>query len=89
MKLVFSEHAWEDYLWWQSAGNEKGLERIHVLFKNTMRQPFKGLGKPEPLKGDLSGWWSRRITDEHRFVYRVSGKGEAQSLEIAQLRYHY
>jgi toxin YoeB len=60
---------------------EKGLERVHEL--------IKGIGKPEPLKGDLTGWWSRRITDEHRFVYRVSGTGGAQSLQIAQLRYHY
>lgn len=89
MKLVFSDNAWEDYLWWQSAGNEKGLARLNELIKTARRMPFSGIGKPEPLKGDLSGWWSRRITDEHRFVYRVSGKGEAQSLEIAQLRYHY
>lgn len=89
MKLVFSDHAWEDYLWWQSAGNEKGLVRVNELIKTARRMPFKGIGKPEPLKGDLSGWWSRRITDEHRFVYRVSGKGNAQSMEIAQLRYHY
>lgn len=89
MKLVFSTEAWEDYLWWQSPGNEKGLERVNDLIKATRRDPFRGIGKPEGLKGDLSGWWSRRITDEHRFVYRVSGAGAAQSLEIAQLRYHY
>jgi len=89
LKLVFSDNAWEDYLWWQSAGNEKGLERVNELIKAARRLPFKGIGKPEPLKGDLSGWWSRRITDEHRFVYRVSGKAETQSLQIAQLRYHY
>ena len=89
MKLIFSDHAWEDYLWWQSPGNEKGLERVNTLIKTARRMPFKGIGKPEPLRGDLSGWWSRRITDEHRFVYRVSGKGDSQSLEIAQLRYHY
>lgn len=89
MKLVFSDPAWEDYLWWQSAGNEKGLDRVNQLIKATSRVPFKGIGKPEPLKGDLSGWWSRRITHEHRFVYRVSGKGDSQGLEIAQLRYHY
>jgi toxin YoeB len=89
LKLVFADAAWEDYLWWQSAGQAKGLARVNDLIKSTQRQPFQGLGKPEPLKGDLSGWWSRRITDEHRFVYRVSGKGDAQALEIAQLRYHY
>lgn len=89
MKLVFSDHAWDDYLWWQSPGREKGLERVNILILSTRRQPFSGIGKPEPLKGDLTGWWSRRITDDHRFVYRLSGKAEAQSLEIAQLRYHY
>ncbi|TAG16156.1 MAG: Txe/YoeB family addiction module toxin [Rhodobacterales bacterium] len=89
MKLVFSDPAWEDYLWWQSPGQEKGLSRVNELIKATSRQPFAGIGKPEPLKGTLSGWWSRRITDEHRFVYRVSGTGASQSLEIAQLRYHY
>jgi toxin YoeB len=89
LKLIFSDPAWEDYLWWQSAGNEKGLERVNELIKATRRVPFKGIGKPEPLKGDLSGWWSRRITDEHRFIFRVRGKGDSQNLEIAQLRYHY
>ena len=89
MKIVFSDNAWEDYLWWQSANNEKGLARVNSLIKETRRSPFKGIAKPEPLKGDLSGWWSRRITDEHRFVYRVTGKDDAQALEIAQLRYHY
>lgn len=66
-----------------------GLARENDLNKAARRVPFKGIGKPEPLKGDLSGWWSRRITDEHRLVYWVSGTGEAQALEIAQLRYHY
>lgn len=89
MKVVFADAAWEDYLWWQSPGKEKGLARVNDLIKATRRDPFNGIGKPEPLKGALSGWWSRRITDEHRFVYRVTGKSEAQSLEIAQLRYHY
>lgn len=89
MKLVFSDLAWEDYLWWLASANPKGMERVNNLIKATRRDPFRGIGKPEPLKGALSGWWSRRITDEHRLVYRVSGTGEAQSLEIAQLRYHY
>jgi toxin YoeB len=89
VKLVFSYQAWEDYLWWQSPGRKKGLDRVDALIKGTKRMPFKGIGKPEPLKGDLAGWWSRRITDEHRFVYCVSGRGDARSLEIAQLRYHY
>jgi toxin YoeB len=89
LKLVFAEQAWDDYLWWQNAGKPKGLDRVNLLLKETSRQPFQGIGKPEPLKGDLAGWWSRRITDEHRLVYRVSGQGSAQALEIAQLRYHY
>lgn len=89
MRLVFSDQSWADYLWWQAPGQDKGLARVNELIKAAMRTPFQGIGKPEPLKGDLAGWWSRRITDEHRFVYRVSGKAEAQSLEIAQLRYHY
>jgi toxin YoeB len=89
VKPVFSDQAWEDYLFWQAPGNENGLERVNALIKGAARTPFKGLGKPEPLKGDLAGWWSRRISGEHRFVYRVRGTGDAQSLEIAQLRYHY
>jgi toxin YoeB len=89
VKLVLSEHAWEDYLWWQSPGQETGLQRVNELIKVTLRMPFTGIGKPEPLKGNLAGWWSRRISGEHRLVYRISGKADAQALEIAQLRYHY
>jgi len=88
MRLLFSEQAWDDYLWWQ-AHDAKTLERINTLIKETSRNPFQGIGKPEPLRGDLSGWWSRRITQEHRLVYRVTGSGAAQALEIAQCRYHY
>ncbi|WP_170378661.1 Txe/YoeB family addiction module toxin [Ruegeria atlantica] len=88
MKLVFSDQAWEDYLHWQVA-DPKIHQRINDMIKQTMRTPFQGVGKPEPLKGDLSGWWSRRITKEDRIVYRVSGKGDAQELELAQLRFHY
>ena len=89
MRLLFSDDAWEDYLFWQVQGDRKTLDRINTLIKETARTPFAGIGKPEPLKGDLSGWWSRRITDEHRMVYRVAGKGDAQQLELSQLRYHY
>jgi toxin YoeB len=89
LKLVFSDAAWEDYLWWQAMGDARALDRVNTLIEAARRQPFQGIGKPEPLKGNLSGWWSRRISGEHRFVYRVAGKAEAQSLEIAQLRYHY
>lgn len=88
MKLVFSEQAWDDYLYWVET-NDKIRERINELIKQCKRTPFKGTGKPEPLKGDLTGWWSRRISQEDRMVYRVSGTGDNQSLEIAQLRFHY
>lgn len=88
MKLVFSEQAWEDYLHWANTSG-KVRDRINELIKQCQRTPFKGTGKPEPLKGDLNGWWSRRISQEDRMVYRVSGAGGVQSLEIAQLRFHY
>ncbi|MEH0875918.1 Txe/YoeB family addiction module toxin [Pectobacterium cacticida] len=88
MKLLWTENAWQDYLYWQE--NDPGMiTKINDLIKDTKRSPFKGLGKPEPLKGDLSGFWSRRISGEHRFVYRVSGKGEAQQLDVVQCRFHY
>lgn len=88
MKLVFSDQAWEDYQYWVNT-NDKVRERINELIKQCKRTPFKGTGKPEPLRGDLTGWWSRRISQEDRMVYRVNGSGDGQSLEIAQLRFHY
>ena len=88
MKLVFAARAWEDYLHWQAA-DPNTLERLNGLIKECMRSPFKETGKPEPLRGDLQGWWSRRITLEDRLVYRIAGRGEAQQLEIAQCRFHY
>lgn len=88
MKLVFSDQAWEDCQYWVGT-NDKVRDRINELIKQCKRTPFKGTGKPEPLKGDLAGWWSRRISQEDRMVYRVSGTGDSQSLEIAQLRFHY
>lgn len=84
MKLVFSENAWEDYLYWQ-ATDAKLLARLNGLIKECARTPFTGTGKPEPLRGALSGWWSRRLTQEHRLVYRVA----EDALHIAQCRYHY
>ena len=84
MKLIFSERAWEDYLYWQRT-DRKVLQRINTLIREVQRAPFVGIGKPEPLKHGLSGYWSRRITDEHRIVYKIEG----DSLFIAQLRYHY
>jgi toxin YoeB len=84
VKLIFSERAWEEYLYWQSQ-DRKLLERINQLIREITRQPFTGIGKPEPLKHALAGYWSRRITDEHRLVYKVRD----DSLLIAQLRFHY
>ena len=84
MDLVWQTNAWEDYLYWQQQ-EKKVLQRTNELIKDTLRSPFKGIGKPEPLKGDLSGFWSRRITDEHRLVYTVKDK----RLHIIQCRFHY
>ena len=88
MKLVWSENAWDDYLHWQKS-DQKILEWVNNLIKDIRRDPFKGLGKPEPLKHALQGWWSRRITQEDRLVYRVSGTEPNKYLEIIQCRYHY
>ncbi len=84
MKLQFATSAWDDYLHWQSS-DRRMLERVNKLIREVQRDPFGGVGKPEPLKHALAGWWSRRINDEHRMVYRVEG----DVLQIAQLRYHY
>ena len=88
MKLLFSENAWADYLYWQET-DKAVLRRINELVRYASRSPFSGIGKPEPLTGPYKGWWSRRITQEHRLVYRVFDKGSEQSLEIAACRYHY
>lgn len=88
MKLVFWPTGWEDYLHWQS-NDPKTLARVNELIRETVRHPFAGLGKPEPLRQNLKGWWSRRIDREHRLVYRVTGTGEGQALQIAQCRFHY
>lgn len=84
MKLIFAEKAWEDYLYWQKT-DKKIVNRIHALIKDIRREAFKGIGKPEPLKHALSGYWSRRINDEHRLVYKITDG----AILIAQLRYHY
>ena len=84
MRLVFAEQAWEDCLHWQKT-DKRLRKRINALISETVRTPYSGTGKPEALKHALACYWSRRITDEHRFVYRVEGT----SLLIAQLRYHY
>ena len=84
MKLFFSEHAWEDCQYWVET-DRRVLKRINRLIQEIVREPFSGAGKPEPLKHGLSGYWSRRINDEHRIVYRMS----EDAVLIAQLRYHY
>lgn len=84
MKLIFAEKAWEDYLHWQKT-DKNNLNKINTLIRDIKREPFDGFGKPELLKHALSGYWSRRINDEHRIVYKVSD----DSAFIAQLRYHY
>lgn len=88
MKLIWAPTAWQDYLYWQDQ-DRKVTRRINDLISECRRTPFRGTGHPEPLKGQLSGWWSRRITQEHRLVYRVVGKDKSQALEILQCRYHY
>jgi toxin YoeB len=84
VKLVFSDHAWEDYLYRQGA-DKKVPHRINTLIKDIQRHPFEGIGKPEPLRHALSGYWSRRNNEEHRIVYKAT----ADAFYIAQLRYHY
>jgi toxin YoeB len=84
MIIQFSSRGWEDYLHWQQF-DKKILKKINDLLKDIGRSPHDGIGKPEPLKHALSGFWSRRITDEHRLVYRVEGK----VIQVAQARYHY
>lgn len=84
MQLIWSSNSWEDYLYWQKV-DQKTLKRINELIKSCLRTPFEGIGKPEALKGDLRGYWSRRITSEHRLVYKF----EYGSLMIAACRYHY
>jgi toxin YoeB len=82
--ICFRDQAWQDYLYWQQT-DKKILKRINILIKDIQRNPFTGLGKPEQLKHHLSGFWSRRITDEHRLVYTFSN----DELIIVQCRYHY
>jgi len=84
VKLIFAERAWEDYLYWRKT-DRKLLDRINTLIREISRSPFAGIGKPEPLRNALSGYWSRRINDEHRIVYKSSDG----AVLIAQLRYHY
>lgn len=84
MRLTWLPGGWGDYLHWQET-DRKILARVNELIRDTLRNPFAGIGKPEPLKGNLRGWWSRRITQEHRLVYRVDG----DAVVILQCRFHY
>ena len=84
MVLTWSTSSWEDYLYWQQV-DKKIVKRINALIKSCLRSPFEGIGKPECLKGDLQGYWSRRITSEHRLVYKYDNN----RLLIASCRYHY
>ena len=84
MKLIFAERAWEDYLYWQET-DRRLVVRINQLIREIQREPFSGIGKPEPLRHAFQGYWSRRINEEHRIVYKILG----DSVLIAQLRYHY
>lgn len=88
MKVIFDPVALEHLAFWIEE-ESKTASKILVLIEDARRHPFTGLGKPEPLRGNHKGWWSRRITDEHRLVYRVTGSGAAQAIEIAQCRFHY
>ena len=84
MKKIFSDRAWEDYLYWQKT-DKRMLKKVNELIKDIDRNHYKGIGKPEPLKHIMSGFWSRRINEEHRLVYRI----EENAIQIAQIRYHY
>jgi len=84
VKIIFSSQAWDDYLYWQKTDRSL-LKRINSLIEDIRRSPYKGKGKPEPLRYALSSYWSRRINEEHRLVYRIDGG----ALLLAQLRYHY
>ena len=84
MKLIFSTKAWDNYLYWQNT-DKKMLKRINLLINDILGTPYEGIGKPEPLKHGLAGYWSRRIDDEHRIVYKY----QDDAIFIAQLRYHY
>jgi toxin YoeB len=88
VKLVFTSAAWADYVQWQAEEASVAV-RINLLIGECLRNPFTGTGKLEPLKRNLAGWWSRRINREYRLVYRVSGSGVGQALEILSCRYHY
>lgn len=88
MNISFTPKGWEDFSYWLQTDMEIA-GKVNSLIKDITRDPFKGLGKPEPLRGNLAGFWSRRITDEHRIVYWISGKSPNQVVTIVQARFHY
>ena len=88
MRLLWTEGGWSDYLFWQENDGNL-LRRVNSLIRDVQRAPFSGLGKPEPLGGNFAGWWARRITGEHRLVYRIVGTAADQRLEIVACRFHY
>ena len=88
MKILWTETGWAHYLYWQNH-DPKMVAKINELLRDTVRQPFQGLGKPEPLRNELKGWWSRRVSGEHRLIYRVTGTGDSQADEVSNCRFHY
>jgi toxin YoeB len=88
LRVHFTDHGWNDYLYW-SRHNADIHARVNDLIENARKTPLTGMGKPEPLKGTPAGFWSRRITGEHRLVYAIEGKGDAQCIIIVQCRYNY
>lgn len=86
--LSWTSKGWEDYLYWQQA-DKKVLVRINELIRDALRHPFEGIGKPEPLRFNLKGLWSRRITQEHRLIYAIRDEGDGRTLVVLQCRYHY
>lgn len=88
MRVIFARRGWTECLHWASA-DARVFGKVNDLIEDIRRSPFKGIGKPEPLRNDKAGWWSRRITEEDRIIYRVRGRGEDQQVEIAQCRFHY
>lgn len=89
MRILFTREAWADYVRWQEEERETVESRINRLIIDIQRSPFAGIGKPEPLRQNFAGWWSRRIAADHRLVYRLVGQGNEQRVEILSCRYHY
>jgi toxin YoeB len=88
VNLLWTAQGWEDYLYWQGV-DLKMVARINELLRDVLRNPFQGIGRPEPLRNEMSGWWSRRIDQAHRLIYRVTGTGETKAIEVTACRFHY